>query len=178
MAEFNAKQQLPGLLDWMRAQMKACGGKTAVIGISGGKDSSVTAALSVAAYGRENVVGVLMPDGVQPDIDYSNGLVDVLNIRHYTFNIHGGTSGILDEMARVGIDASRQTKVNLPSRIRMATLYAIAQSEEGGIVKREAAIAACKVQVVCPKCNKGTRVAHKIEGGKKIRVCKHCGAEL
>ena len=73
-------------------------------------------------------------DGVQPDIDYSNGLVDVLNIRHYTFNIHGGTSGILDEMARVGIEASRQTKVNLPSRIRMATLYAIAQSEEGGIV--------------------------------------------
>ena len=134
MAEFNAKQQLPGLLDWMRAQIMACGGKTAVIGISGGKDSSVTAALSVAAYGRENVVGVLMPDGVQPDIDYSNGLVDVLNIRHYTFNIHGGTSGILDEMARVGIDASRQTKVNLPSRIRMATLYAIAQSEEGGIV--------------------------------------------
>ena len=88
MAEFNAKQQLPGLLDWMRAQMKACGGKTAVIGISGGKDSSVTAALSVAAYGRENVVGVLMPDGVQPDIDYSNGLVDVLNIRHYLSLIH------------------------------------------------------------------------------------------
>ena len=52
------------------------------------------------------------------------------------------------------------------------------QGEEGGIVKREAAIAACKVQVVCPKCKKGTRVAHKIEGGKKTRVCKHCGAEL
>jgi len=134
MAEFNAKQQLPGLLDWMRAQMKACGGKTAVIGISGGKDSSVTAALSVRAFGRENVVGVLMPDGVQPDIDYSNGLVEYLGIRHYTFNIHGGTSGLLDEMARVGIEASRQTKVNLPSRIRMATLYAIAQSEDNGIV--------------------------------------------
>ena len=52
------------------------------------------------------------------------------------------------------------------------------QGEEGGIVKREAAIAACKVQVVCPKCSKGTRIAHKIEGDKKIRVCKHCGAEL
>ena len=52
------------------------------------------------------------------------------------------------------------------------------QGETGGIVKREAAIYASKVQVVCPKCNKGTRVAHKIEGGKKIRVCKHCGAEL
>lgn len=134
MAEFNAKQQLPGLLDWMRAQMKACGGKTAVIGISGGKDSSVVAALSVAAYGRENVVGVLMPDGVQPDIDYSNGLVEYLGIRNYTFNIQGGTKGLLDEMRRLGIEASRQTKVNLPSRIRMATLYAIAQSVEGGIV--------------------------------------------
>ena len=52
------------------------------------------------------------------------------------------------------------------------------QGETGGIVKREAAIYASKVQVVCPKCNKGTRVAHKIEGDKKIRVCKHCGAEL
>ena len=84
--------------------------------------------------GRSGMLYGYMTYGVQPDIDYSNGLVDVLNIRHYTFNIHGGTSGILDEMARVGIDASRQTKVNLPSRIRMATLYAIAQSEEGGIV--------------------------------------------
>jgi len=52
------------------------------------------------------------------------------------------------------------------------------QGEEGGIVKREAAIAACKVQVVCPKCGKATRVAHKTENGKNVRVCKHCGAEL
>ena len=52
------------------------------------------------------------------------------------------------------------------------------QGEEGGIVKREAAIASCKVQVVCPRCGKGTRIAHKIENGKKTRVCKHCGAEL
>ena len=52
------------------------------------------------------------------------------------------------------------------------------QGETGGIVKREAAVAACKVQVVCPKCSKATRVAHKIEDGKKTRVCKHCGAEL
>ena len=129
MEQFDAKQQLAGLLDWMRVQMKACGGKTAVIGISGGKDSS-----GVAAYGRENVVGVLMPDGVQPDIDYSNGLVEHLGIRSYTFNIQGGTRGLLDEMDRIGLEASRQTKVNLPSRIRMTTLYAIAQSVDGGIV--------------------------------------------
>ena len=52
------------------------------------------------------------------------------------------------------------------------------QGEEGGIVKKEAPIYACKVMTVCPKCSKPTRVAHKIEGGKKTRVCKHCGAEL
>ena len=52
------------------------------------------------------------------------------------------------------------------------------QGEEGGIVKREAAIAACKVQVVCPKCGKATRVAHKVTGDKKVRVCKKCGAEI
>ena len=52
------------------------------------------------------------------------------------------------------------------------------QGEEGGIVRREAALYASKVQVVCPKCGKGTRVAHKIDDGKKIRVCKHCGAGL
>jgi large subunit ribosomal protein L24 len=52
------------------------------------------------------------------------------------------------------------------------------QGEQGGIVQREAALYASKVQVVCPKCKKGTRVAHKVENGKKTRVCKHCGAEL
>ena len=52
------------------------------------------------------------------------------------------------------------------------------QGETGGIVEREAALYASKVQVVCPKCGKGTRVAHKIADGKKSRVCKHCGAEL
>ena len=52
------------------------------------------------------------------------------------------------------------------------------QGEQGGIVKREAALAACKVQVVCPKCSKATRVAHKVENGKKTRVCKKCGAEI
>ena len=134
MSGFNVQLQLAGVLEWMSQQMAGCGGKTAVVGISGGKDSSVIAALCVEAYGRENVVGVLMPDGVQPDIDYSNGIVDFLGIKHYTFNIHGGTSGILGEMARLGIEASRQTTVNLPSRIRMATLYAVAQSVEGGIV--------------------------------------------
>ena len=132
--EFNAKEQLAGLIEWMRQRMELCGGKTAVIGISGGKDSSVVAALSVAAYGRENVYGVLMPNGVQPDIDYSRDLVEFLDIPHATINIHEATEGVLSQMELVGLEPSRTTKVNLPSRIRMCTLYAVAQTLEGGIV--------------------------------------------
>ena len=133
--EFDAYKVKDELVQWIRDWFEENGkGCNAVIGISGGKDSSVVAALCVAAYGKENVVGVLMPDGIQPDIDYSQGLVEFLDLKHYTFNIHGGTSGILEEMDRIGVEATRQTKVNLPSRIRMATLYAIAQSVDGGIV--------------------------------------------
>ena len=132
--EFNAKLQLAGLLEWMNEQMTNCGGKTAVIGISGGKDSSTVAELAVAAYGKEHVYGVLMPDGVQPDIDYSRGLVEHLQIPHCTINISDAVQGVLKEMERAGITPSRQTTVNLPSRIRMSTLYAVAQSLPGGTV--------------------------------------------
>ena len=119
--EFNPQKQLAGLLEWMDQQMTLCHGKTAVIGISGGKDSSTVAALAVAAYGRENVYGVLMPNGVQPDIDYSQALVEHLNIPHCTINIHDAVQGVLHEMEQAGLEPSRQTRVNLPSRIRMAT---------------------------------------------------------
>ena len=52
------------------------------------------------------------------------------------------------------------------------------QGEEGGIIKVETPIYASKVQLVCPKCGKATRVGHKVEGDKKVRVCKKCGAEI
>ena len=132
--EFNPQLQLAGLLEWMHTQLEACHGRTAVIGISGGKDSSTVAALAAAAYGRERVYGVLMPDGVQPDIDYSQALVEHLRIPHCTINIHDAVQGVLTEMERVGLTPSRQTVVNLPSRIRMSTLYAVAQSLDGGVV--------------------------------------------
>ena len=132
--EFNPQIQLAGLLEWMAEQMNACHGKTAVIGISGGKDSSTVAAMAVAAYGRDHVYGVLMPDGIQPDIDYSQALVEHLQIPHCTCNIHDAVAGVLSQLEQAGLTPSRQTKVNLPSRVRMATLYAVAQSVEGGIV--------------------------------------------
>lgn len=134
MHNFDAKAQLPGLLDWMRARMEDCGGATAVVGISGGKDSSVVAALCREAYGAERVLGVLMPDGEQPDIDYSRALVELLGLPNRTLNIRAAVRGVLDEMERAGLEASRQTAVNLPSRVRMATLYAVAQSVERGVV--------------------------------------------
>ena len=132
--EFNPQLQLAGLLEWMHTQLEACHGRIAVIGISGGKDSSTVAALAAAAYGRERVYGVLMPDGVQPDIDYSQALVEHLRIPHCTINIHDAVQGVVTEMERVGLTPSRQTVVNLPSRIRMSTLYAVAQSLDGGVV--------------------------------------------
>ena len=52
------------------------------------------------------------------------------------------------------------------------------QGEEGGIIKKETPIYSSKVMTVCPKCDKATRVAHKIVDGKKVRVCKKCGAEF
>ena len=88
-----------------------------------------------------------------------------------------------------GKDKGKQGRVNavVPSEkkvvvegVNMVTCHTKPrrQGEEGGIVRREAPLYASKVQVVCPKCGKGTRVAHKTEGGKKVRVCKHCGASL
>ena len=132
--EFNAMAQLPGLMDWMWERMQDCHGKTAVIGISGGKDSSVAAALAVTVYGKDNVYGVLLPDGVQPDIDYSHELVELLEIPHCTIDIHDAVQGVLVGMEKADLEISRATKVNLPSRIRMATLYAVAQSLPGGTV--------------------------------------------
>ncbi|MBM6870482.1 50S ribosomal protein L24 [Pseudoflavonifractor phocaeensis] len=65
-------------------------------------------------------------------------------------------------------------KVNVVTRHQKARR----QGEQSGIVKKEAPIYACKVQRVCPKCNKPTRIGHKVEGDKKVRICKKCGAEI
>ena len=76
------------------------------------------------------------------------------------------------------VPSERQGRRGRPSTWSPATSSPASQGEEGGIVKREAAIYASKVQVVCPKCSKPTRVAYEIKDGKKVRVCKKCGAEL
>ena len=105
----------------------------AVIGISGGKDSSIAAALCVEALGRDRVIGVLMPCGVQHDIDCAYALVNHLGIRHYVVNIKDAVDGIKAAMP-ADLALSTQAITNLPPRIRMSTLYAVSQSCNGRVV--------------------------------------------
>lgn len=104
----------------------------AVVGISGGKDSSVVAALCVEALSKDRVIGVLMPQGEQSDIEYSKMLVDFLDITRITCNIEGAVNEVLESFEGV-VSPTPQTTTNLPARIRMATLYAISQSVNGRV---------------------------------------------
>ena len=116
--------------DWFEVNGKDC---NAVIGISGGKDSSIVAALCVKALGKDRVIGVLMPNGEQSDIDCSKQLVAHLGIPYYICNIKNSVDGVLESLQNAGMEISRQTTVNLPPRIRMSTLYALSQSMNGRV---------------------------------------------
>ena len=117
---------------WIRQFFEENGkGCNAVVGISGGKDSSVAAALCVEALGKDRVIGVLMPCGEQADIDCAKALVDHLDIRRYVVNIKDAVDGVTNA---IPFELSKQSTTNLPARIRMATLYAVAQSHNGRVV--------------------------------------------
>ena len=130
---FNAEKVKNECVQWIRDFFEANGkGCNAVVGISGGKDSSVAAALCVEALGRDRVIGVLMPQGVQQDIDKAYMLVDHLGIKRYEVNIKDAVDGILANFPS-DIEMTAQTKQNIPPRIRMSTLYAISQSCNGRV---------------------------------------------
>jgi NAD+ synthase len=131
---FNAEQTTAQAVQWIRDWFEKNGkGCNAVLGISGGKDSSIAAALCVEALGKERVIGVLMPNGEQSDIDCSYQLVKHLGIEHYLVNIKDAFDGVLNNFPE-GLPVSEQTRVNLAPRIRMTTLYAISQSRNGRVV--------------------------------------------
>ena len=116
--------------DWFEINGKGCKG---VLGISGGKDSSVVAALLVEALGKENVVGVLMPNGEQFDIDVSEALVKHLGIKSYVVNIKEAYDGVISELNKSGIELTPQAVTNLPPRLRMTTVYAVSQCVNGRV---------------------------------------------
>ena len=101
-----------------------------MVGISGGKDSSVVAALCTEALGRDRVIGVLMPNGIQPDIDSAKLLVKHLKIRYFIVNIEDAVIGLTEN---IPFSLSEQSRINLPARIRMAALYAVSQSNNGRV---------------------------------------------
>lgn len=115
---------------WFEENGKEC---NAIVGISGGVDSSVVTALCVKALGKNRVFGIKMPCGEQPDIEHANMLIKHLGIKSYTMNIWDAVIGI-DNQFPTDIEVSKQTTINLPPRIRMATLYAISQSLNGRVM--------------------------------------------
>ncbi len=129
-AEKVTKDIVRWIRDWFERNGKGC---NAIVGISGGKDSSVVAALCAEALGKDRVIGVLMPNGEQHDIDMSRLLVEHLGIRHYVINIKNGYDGLLGEITDKLGSVSRDTTINLAPRLRMATLYAVGQSNNGRV---------------------------------------------
>ena len=129
---FDAEKVKNQCVAWIREFFWENGpGCNAVLGISGGKDSSVAAALCVEALGKDRVIGVLMPCGVQHDIDMARLLVEHLGIRHLEVNIKDAVDGLTKA---IPMELSRQSEVNLPPRIRMAAVYAVSQSCNGRVV--------------------------------------------
>ncbi len=128
---FNVQKVKNDCVQWIRDFFEENGkGCNAVVGISGGKDSSVVAALCVEALGKDRVIGVLMPCGEQRDIDMAHLLVNHLDIKHYIINIKDAVDGIKKNLP---FEISEQSSVNIPPRVRMATLYAVSQSHNGRV---------------------------------------------
>lgn len=130
---FDANRVKNECVEWIRDFFEKNGKDcNAVVGISGGKDSSVAAALCVEALGKDRVIGVLMPKGQQHDIDMAYLLVNHLGIKHYEVNISDAVDGVINNLPK-DLVLSEQSKQNLPPRIRMTTLYAISQSCNGRV---------------------------------------------
>ncbi|MBQ9467528.1 MAG: NAD(+) synthase [Clostridia bacterium] len=133
MDRFNVEKAVNDCAQWIVDFFEKNGkGCNAVLGISGGKDSSVAAAMCARALGADRVVGVLMPQGVQPDIDASYAVCKHLGIRYYVVNVGPAVDAVLSAFPE-DLEISRQSKINLPPRIRMSTLYAVSQSLNGRV---------------------------------------------
>lgn len=131
---FNAEKTKNDMVKWIRDWFEENGrGCKAVVGLSGGKDSSVVAALCVEALGKDRVLGVMMPNGEQFDIDVSHKLVEHLGIEGIVVNIKDAYAGVVGELEKHFGTFEGQAKVNLPPRLRMSVLYAVSQTVNGRV---------------------------------------------
>jgi NAD+ synthase len=132
---FNARSVKNQIVEWIRDYFKnnASPETKAVIGISGGKDSSVTAALCVEALGKARVLGVLMPQGEQHDIDMSHALCKTLDIPYVEINIGKPVQELFDGITASGLELNTVAVFNTPARIRMTALYAISGAVGGRV---------------------------------------------
>ncbi len=137
--KFDVEKTKNEVVEWIRDFFEKNGpGCNAIVGISGGKDSSVVSALCVEALGKDRVIGVLMPCGTQKDISASRLLVDHLGIANIEVNVQDAVEGLTNSILNgvtqnMEVEFTAQTKTNLPPRIRMACLYAIGQSMNGRV---------------------------------------------
>lgn len=123
---FDASKIKDEIVQWIRDYFNENGRDCcAVVGISGGKDSSTVAALCVEALGLDRVYGVLMPQGVQHDIDVSKELVKHLGIKYSIINIKGSVDSVVEAIKEGGLSLNKQAAINTPARIRMTVLYAV-----------------------------------------------------
>ena len=138
---FDAEKTRDNLVEWIRNWFEQNGkDKRAVIGISGGKDSTIVAGLCVRALGKERVLGVLMPNGDQKDIRDSYRVCEALDIDHIVVNIGATYNTIAEEietslnMKNIATNLSEQTLINITPRLRMTTLYGVSQTVGGRVV--------------------------------------------
>ena len=130
---FNAEKIKNECVAWIRDFFENNGKDcNAVVGISGGKDSSVVAALCAEALGKDRVIGVLMPCGEQHDIDCAKALVEHLGIKYYVINVKDAVDAVRNNLPK-DIEITSQTVNNIPPRVRMTTLYAVSQSVNGRV---------------------------------------------
>lgn len=133
---FDAKKEVIHIVDHIRHYFANNGTPEtkAVIGISGGKDSTVAAALLVRALGRNRVIGVLMPQDHQADLDDSYAVCTALNIPHYCINIGPTCDELFKDFVATGMELTPQINTNAPARIRMNVLYMVAAAVGGRVI--------------------------------------------
>ena len=132
---FDAEKVRKDLVNWIREWVDSSGNNcNVVLGISGGKDSTVAAALCVEALGKDRVIGVMLPNGEQKDISDSIRICELLGIKNFTINIAPALTESFNRLKELGIEITSQCEQNMPARERTKMIRAVCQCFNGRMV--------------------------------------------